>query len=283
MKKSSCIFWSGIGLIFIAILTVFLVFSFYGRNYHPGVALFSGDSGYLNKHKIEGNGQLITINKDLPQFNKISASGSYDITVTQDKAPHLEISTDENIINKIEATVIDGELKVKVDRSIRLLPSKSIQIRISAPELKEIQLAGDTNFSALQLNTNEIILNTAGHNDVVLKGNIKRFALGLSGASNVDLSGVNCESIQINSAGAGDIHLSGTTDSLNINNGGTIDVRAKELDAKNVSVNGAGSTNIHVHVINRMMLDVYGKSVIHYSGNPEIIKHFAGSMKLIKE
>ncbi len=280
MKKSNRIFWSGIGFIFVCALSVILVFSLLGRAYAPSSELHKMHREISSQEAIKGNGKIANVQKDLPQFNKLFVSGSYAINVIPGNTSKLMMESDDNILNKIKIEVKEGELKIMADRSTRLLPSSSVKITIITPELLDVHLAGDIDLSALTLNSTQLKVNTAGHNNVILKGQINKMHLGLSGASNINLKEIINESIEINSAGASDIQISGFTDSLNINNDGTIYVKAKNLAAKNVSVAGAGSTNVDVHAINQIMLNTVGKASIHYSGNPKVINHFAGSMKL---
>ncbi len=282
MKKSNCIFWSGIGLVFVAALSVLLVFSLLGRIYQPGSALHKMHQEIDVQETIKGNGNIVSDEKELPKFNKVSVSGAYVINVISGHTSKLTMESDDNILHKIKVAVKEGKLEIRVDKLIRLLPSSPIKITIVTPELREIQLAGDTDISALNLNSAQLIVSTAGHNNVALTGQIKQINLGLSGASNINLTDSRSESININSAGAGKVQISGATNNLKINNAGTINVDAKKLVAKKVSITGAGSISVDVHAIDQLILNTLGKASIHYSGNPEVINHSAGSMKLSK-
>lgn len=280
MKKSNRIFWSGIGFVFVCALSVLLVFSLLGRAYSPSSALHKMHREISSQETIKGNGNIAKVQKDLPQFNKLFVSGSYTLNVISGNTSKLMMESDDNILNKIKVEVKERELKIMADKSTRLLPSSSVKITITTAELLDVHLAGDIDLSALNLNSTQLKVSTAGHNNVTLKGQIKKLDLGLSGASNIILPEIKNESIDISSAGASDVQISGSTENLNINNAGTIYVKAKNLAVKNVSISGAGSTNVDVHAINQIMLNTVGKASIHYSGNPKIINHFAGSMKL---
>ncbi len=283
MKKSNRIFWSGIGLVFVTAISVLLVFSLLGRIYVPSNSLHQIYRDINSQQTIKGNRNIARVEKDLPTFNKIMVSGDFVVTVIPGHAYKITMESDDNILKKMMVSVEEGKLEIRADKSTRLLPSSSVKIFITIPELLDVQLAGDVNFNASNLSLSQLKVSTAGHNNVTLMGLVNKLNLGLSGASNINLLEIKSQSINVTSAGAGNLKITGTTDHLSINNAGEIDLNAKNLVAKKVSIAGAGSGNIDVHAINQIMLNTLGKFSIHYTGNPAIINHSSGSLKLFKE
>jgi hypothetical protein len=283
MKTSNRILFSGIAALFFGAILILTLLSTFGSSNNDALKSFN-NSRYNSHHKtIKGEGEIISTTQTLPLFNKINSSGNYKITLQSGTTPTVEIITDDNIQKHLKVGVKNSELQLAAENGINLSPSRPIEVKITTPELKAIQLSGDTELTALDITTSELGLATAGYNHTTLKGQISQFTLNLSGSSNLDLNLTKNQNLKISSSGAGTIKLAGSTENLTLNNAGTINIEALNFTTKNATINGAGTTHVKIHATDNITTNTAGKSTLYYTGHPKVINRSLGSMKITKE
>jgi hypothetical protein len=238
---------------------------------------------YSSKETIKGSGNINSTSRSLPTFNSISTAGDFKITLRSGATPKITITTDLNLQKHLSAEVNNGELQIMSEEHIKLSPSRTIEVLITTPELRKIQLAGETHLSAPNLKTPSLTLSLAGDSHATLKGEINECTLKLAGNTEVDLSLSNNKTLKINSAGFAKIKLAGNTENLTLNNGGDFNLQAQNLIAKEVTINGLGQTKVSINATDQINLNTAGETTVHYSGNPKIIKHSVGDVTLSKE
>ena len=61
-------------------------------------------------------GKVVTIEKKLQTFNRVFIQDEFDVELIQDSQNRIEISYGENVVDKISAEVMEGELILKNDK-----------------------------------------------------------------------------------------------------------------------------------------------------------------------
>lgn len=283
MKSSNRVLWSGITLFFLVIISTIFFLSFLRHNTDARSDPFKGHWYHGAKETIKGSGNINSTSKSLPTFSKIDTIGDYKITLRSGQSSQITITTDINLQKHLRSTVINGKLQLMVDEQFKLLPTHTIDVVITTPELQKIRLAGETHLNALNLNTPSLTLFLAGDSHATLKGEINECTLKLGGNSEVEMNLSKNKTLQINSAGFTKIKLAGDTEHLSLNNGGDFSLQAENLTAKEVTINGLGQTKVSVHATDQITLNTAGETAVHYSGNPKIIKHSVGELTISKE
>jgi hypothetical protein len=283
MKTSNRILFSGIAALFFGAILILILLSTFGSSTNDALKSFNNNRHHSHNKTIKGEGKIISATQTLPKFNKINSSGNYKITLQSGATPRIDITTDDNLQKYLKVRVNGSELQIEADDELNLSPSRPIEVKITTPELKAIQLSGDTELSAVDINTPELGLSTAGYNHTTLKCQVSQLTLNLSGSSNLDLNLTNNQSLKISSSGDGKIKLAGSTENLILNNAGTINIEALNLTAKNATINGAGATHVNIHATDNITTNTAGKSTLHYTGHPKVINRSLGSMKITKE
>jgi hypothetical protein len=172
----------------------------------------------------------VTQPRDVAAFDAVDIRGAAKIDVTAGPAHSLVIEGSQKAVDAMVSRVEGSKLVIE-DRDGWMWQGRkgSLQLRITAPELK---------------------------------------ALTVSGAGEVTLGGMNGGDLSLAVQGAGDLKGSGSVAQLTaqLSGAGSLDLSALTATNANVVVNGAG--NMELNVTGSLVATVNGVGNIHYRGNP---------------
>lgn len=203
--------------------------------------------------KIKGNGNTVTIDRSVGDYDAIALSGWFDVDLVDGKEGEITLEGESNLLEYIKTEVKDGKLVIKVEKGVNLKPSSwDDGIRITVP-IETI--------SALAL---------SGSGDIVGKKIIKtdKFKTSMSGSGDITIS-VQANSVDASMSGSGDITLSGSTNDFEATISGSGDIKAYDLEADNVDATVSGSADIKVTANKMLKARVSGSGDISYRGNPD--------------
>jgi hypothetical protein len=186
---------------------------------------------------VTGSGNVVTESRDITDFNSVDVSGVFKVEITAQRDFAVEVQADDNLMSLIKTNVSGGVLHVEAEK--RLKTSGPIVIRISAPDIENVEASGATNVTVKNLKSDQFGLNTSGASKVSVQGSAAGFSAEVSGAS------------QIN---------------------------AGDLIAENAKIEASGASSVTVNVSNELNADASGASKVFYSGTPKnIVKTASGS------
>lgn len=225
----------------------------------------------FTNEKVEGNGNIITKEISISDYNEISTVGVMEFVYEQsDAAPYLKIMIDENLFPLLKAQVdgkelIIGPKKIKENsrngNSYNLQPTK-FKVITNSREIKELNVVSSGDFIiASPINIGKLEINLASSGSVV--------------ASNIDLAGIECSL-----AGSGYIQIAGKADRAEYNLAASGNIKAYECVTGKTECNIAGSGNIQTHTRNQLEANIVGSGNVYYKGNPTTSKSIIGSGKL---
>jgi hypothetical protein len=216
--------------------------------------------------KIKGNGNVVTIERTTGDYNGISASGFYDISLIDGKEGNIVLTGEDNILDYIATEVKGGILVIKSRDNKNLSPSRgeSVSIIIPVVEIYKIRLSGSGNF---------IGNNNLKTNDMDIQ---------VSGAKNIDLS-IDATDISVATSGSSNILLKGSTEEFKVRSSGSSNVKAYELEAKDAALELSGSSDVELTVAESLTSRVSGSGTIRYRGNPhKVSNQISGSGSVSK-
>ena len=219
---------------------------------------------FFNK-KIKGNGNIITTDRSVSDFDKIGVAGSFDVILKKGNEGEISIQADENLMEYIITEVKDGSLKIKPKKGHQLKSTKTIQITVGFNNLEEVSLAGSGDVTSTDaINAADLKLSLAGSGDINLK--------------------VSTKNLNSNIAGSGNINLNGSTDEFSCNIAGSGNLNGYDLTATIANAKIAGSGNVKVNAVNEIHAKIAGSGNVYYTGNPDVEKsNSAGSGSLKKK
>ncbi len=216
---------------------------------------------FFHLDSVKGSGVMKSESRSLTGFQKVESNIPATIIVSQSPEYSFKIEADDNLLPLITTEVKNGQLVLSSDKGLE--PSGKITVTISAPEYKQLSIAGSGSISGMGLRSGELKLEIAGAGEITL-----------------DLS---AEKLTSDIAGSGSVHLKGnaTKHSVDIAGSGTID--APELNTETTEVDVAGSGKATIHVAKSLKVDISGSGNVFYSGDATDIKtSTAGSGRVTK-
>ncbi|MDG1572594.1 DUF2807 domain-containing protein [Robiginitalea sp. M366] len=203
---------------------------------------------------IKGDGNVVTIDRNVGDYDAIALSGWFDLELVSGREGRITLKGESNLLEHIKTEVKDGKLVIKTEKGKRLEPSSwrsgGITITVPVEEVEAVSLSGS--------------------GDVVGKTVLKapRFKAAMSGSGDMTLE-VEAEQVEATLSGSGDIELGGQAGALEVRISGSGDVNAYDMDAARVEAYVSGSADIYVTARESLMARVSGSGDIHYRGNPE--------------
>lgn len=220
MKKVGIIIFAGallVGLVFSNIFT-------FGKA-KESLFHFSCFSG------VSGSGNTVTEKRNIVGFKAVDVGGVFKVEITAQKDFGLEIEADDNLMPLITTEVEDGVLKIESEK--RISSHNPIRIRISAPNIENLES---------------------------------------SGASNVTITNLKNAALSIDSSGASKINVEGETSILTIDVSGASNISAGDLKAVDANIEASGACHVDVNVSGDLKSEASGASRIVYSGTPKNIE-----------
>jgi hypothetical protein len=156
---------------------------------------------------VRGNGTIKNEQRPVSPFTRIDAGGFYDIQ-WQPGSPSLSITTDENLLSKIETSVSGSVLKIETHGQIA--PSHGVTVVITSSSLSGAELSGALKLEATQLSGDRFTLETSGATKVTLGGGTNRLVASLTGASRLNAATLQTQDVEISVTGAGQADVMAT-------------------------------------------------------------------------
>jgi hypothetical protein len=180
---------------------------------------------------IIGSGNVVTENRQVSGFRGIAVSGIGDVIVERTGSESLNITSDDNILPRLESEVQNGILFLGPENNVSVNPSQGIIYRLSASTFDEINV---------------------------------------SGAIAVTADGIDTDLLDVNMSGACTARTEGEVDSQSIATSGSSNYNGENLDSGTVNINVSGSSHLIVKVSDLLQGQVSGSALVEYIGNPTV-------------
>jgi len=185
----------------------------------------------VNFGGVKGSGNVTTERRDISDFNAVDVGGVFQVEIVAQNDFAVEVESDDNLVPLI-TTEVDGDT-LKIGTEQRISPSGPIRIRISAPDIQNLEV---------------------------------------SGAANVTLNGIDNEALSIDSSGASKIKVSGETTKLTVDVSGATKVDAEALRASDADIDSSGASHVNVNASGEITADASGASKVTYTGSPTSVQ-----------
>lgn len=194
-------------------------------------------SSFSDKDEILGNGDIITKDFSVGQFDQIEAKGIGEIIIRQGEKSDIQISAESNIMSKIKLTNENGKLVISTKKGVRIKRFKHIKFTITTPTLTKLNLRGvgslyfPDGFKSDEMNifikgaasllgknlaVDRFDLSVEGVGSAELKLlNPSVADLSIKGTGNIEAELVNAGRVEAGIFGIGNISLSGTAKEIN--------------------------------------------------------------------
>jgi hypothetical protein len=199
---------------------------------------------------ITGSGKLLTKTLSLGEFNKIDASGAFQVDVTQGATCSVVVTADDNVWDSLDVRNDGGTLYLGTKSGS--YSNTHLSARIVLPHLSALTLSGATNGTIDGFN------DAAGQMDLTVDGASK-----LEGE-------LRQARVTLDIAGASTATLHGTAESLHITLSGASHSGLEDLPSDDVRADISGASNATVTARRKLDYDVSGASHLSYTGSPTV-------------
>jgi hypothetical protein len=149
---------------------------------------------------IKGDGNVTTDTRQVPDFTSVEADGAFTITWSNGPAG-LKITTDENLLSRIETSVSGQKLRLHSRGQLR--PTDGIRVTLTSSALSGARLTGAVRLTATKLSGKGFYLEGMGATRVVADGTVSELMATMSGASKLEAESLQAETVQLSISGAG--------------------------------------------------------------------------------
>ena len=205
-----------------------------------------------NKGKIIGNGKVITQQKTTSDYDAIAVVGFFDVVLVEGKEGAITIKGEENLLEYINISVENNQLKIATEKNKYISPSKGQEIIITVPfeSISKVALTGS--------------------GDVTSKNPIeaKNFQIQVTGSGDVNLD-LRATTVAVTLTGSGDIVLSGSSTDITTVLSGSGDIDTSKLKAQTADATVSGSGDTTVYSTEMIRARVSGSGDIQYKGDPK--------------
>lgn len=194
----------------------------------------------MNFGGVHGSGNAASEKREVSGFKSIDVGGVFQVEITAQKDFSVEVLADDNLLPLITTEVDGGTLRIETAR--RISPTSPVLIRISAPDIDNLQVSGVANVTVNDLKNTTFALDSSGASKIAITGETAKLTIDVSGASKID---------------------------------------AENLKAENATIDASGASKINVDVSGELKSDVSGASHVVYTGTPTSVvtrKSGAGSV-----
>jgi hypothetical protein len=184
-----------------------------------------------------GSGVLKTEARNLEGFRKISLNGSPTVIIAIGKGYKVEVTTDDNLLEKLETKVSGDTLEVGFKGNVSTKSEPKVVITMPALESATVNGSGDVEIS--NLDQDKLSASIHGSGSISAKGSAKSLDGTVTGSGELELRELTADAAKIVVTGSGRVLLSEPkTLDATISGSGNITYRGKpELKE---SITGSG-------------------------------------------
>ena len=154
----------------------------------------------------------------------------------------MEITADDNIVDLISATFQGGVLVLAIQDNVSFSTCSPLEVSISHPNLKAIDLKGSGNIQVLNLNEDKFTASISGSGNMDLDGTVEHCVLSLRGSGNFDALPLKSNNLEVALSGSGNIFCTAINSAqVQLSGSGNVKVYGKPIHK---SQNRTGSGNI---------------------------------------
>ncbi|MCD4794836.1 MAG: DUF2807 domain-containing protein [Bacteroidales bacterium] len=224
-----------------------------------------------------GKGEIVTSVLTVGEFNKLEASGAFDIIVSQGDTQIVELEGHQNIIDRVKTSLVNNHLEIDLKKGC--YNDYVLTIYITVPDIKEVKLNGSGNITIEEFDElNQLYLIITGSGNIYGNHNlpVNNLSFYISGSGNIDFAATSLN-ISSEIEGSGNATLSGTTNTHEAIIDGSGSFRTFNLISNNTSINIEGSGDCEVFTNNTLNIDISGSGNVYYKGYPNLNVNISGS------
>jgi Putative auto-transporter adhesin, head GIN domain len=193
--------------------------------------------------EVKGSGKRVVQKREISPFTSISTEGAFEIEVTCQKDPSLEVEGDDNVLEFITAEVSGNVLRLKSSKSFST--GEPVQFKITVPNLEGLTVSGAGRIDIKGMKNDKFEIDSNGAPNIVVSGTTKTVDIDSNGAGRIDTQNLHASRAVVESKGVSRIDLD-VSEQLDITVSGPSTVTYRGDPVVNKTVNGPGKVEKRV-------------------------------------
>jgi len=198
---------------------------------------------------VKGNGNVVTQNRPVTDFNKINVCCGMNVTITQGENIAVVVETDENLQDLVITEVSNGELVIRRSGSGNFRPTK-LNIQVTAKTMEALDCSSGSNVK------------------VPAAFNTPKLNFDASSGCNVEVV-LAAQLLEADISSGCNISFSGSAKTLSIDASSGSNFYADSLECDYVKANGSSGANVHVRALLELEAHASSGANIGYNGLPK--------------
>lgn len=208
-----------------------------------------------------GSGDVITETRQVSNFDRIVLRGQGVVIVTQGGTESLNIESNANILELVEAKVVDGTLEIGLGEEVNIISNSRLTFYVSVDDLSSMSVAGSGEIQANGIET-------------------ERLEVIIGGSGGIQIVDLTADEVHAKIGGSGEINLTGDADVQEITISGAGKYLAGDLCSGTVIVSIVGDGDATVCAIETLDSSISNSGSVDYYGEPSINSSGDGSGQL---
>lgn len=203
---------------------------------------------------------LQTSRPKIADFDRIWVNVPADIKIEPAEIPTIVLSAEQKVLDAIQITSSNGQLRVEVNGSFQT--QKPVNITIGARRLSELDFSGSC--------------------DVLVSGPYDpAFGLKARDASSVSLNNLNLTRLNTDLSGSSELQATGAVTELSLNATDASSFDGTGLTAESARVEASGASEANLEVTSILVVKIKDAASVYYAGEPTIEQSvsFAGTLE----
>ena len=187
--------------------------------------------------EVKGSGKRVVQKRQISPFTSISTEGAFEIEVTCQKDPSLEVEGDDNILEIVTAEVSGNVLRLKSSKSFST--SEPVRFKITVPNLEGLTVSGAGRIDIKGMKNEKFEIDSNGAPNIIVSGSTNTVDIDTNGAGKIDTQNLHASRAVVESKGVTRIDLD-VKDQLDITVSGPSTVTYRGDPVVHKTVNGPG-------------------------------------------
>ena len=210
------------------------------------------------KKDIIGSGNIITQQRTTDNFNTIVTKGDFKVVVVKDQINSLEMTGEDNILEKVVTEVVGNQLTIKYENGVRIYRHKTVTVKVKTPSLVKTEIDGSGSIESADI------------------WNATNFIAAIDGSGIINIHTIS-DSFDGHIRGSGDMNILGSEKAIQLRIDGSANIYAFGFIANDAAASINGSGKIETTATNNLEATIKGSGKIYYKGSPSISTNISGS------
>lgn len=231
---------------------------------------------------IEGEGDVVTEELDLSNFNSIENNGSFDVVIEYGETQKVVAVGHQNIINRLKTYVSSNKWEIELERGNYC--NFELTIYITIPYLKAAEINGSGNIEIGRFVSDQTTtLQIDGSGNISFDTIVaQQIDLEINGSGTIN-GLVDCPELNARIDASGNIKTKGWADYQTIKINGSGNYKGINTLSVKTNIKIAASGDAYVNVSDNLDVRIDGSGNVYYVGSPRMNITINGSGRVVDQ